>query len=178
MGKLEGIRIRTGPDGYLADDGVSGTEWREGESSALRIVCSCNPMLLETPEESEWLKLVELWDVGPWHEEVTETYGKRELYFEEAAAYVCSEKWTNCPSRGLHGRPSAVSDGRDSARTVKECWLGMLWTGVPESETGLLPPAAVAGEQAPCWMTGMSSCRLHDGVAEREFGKRWMAGAG
>ena len=39
------------PDGNLLDDGVSGTECREGESSGLRSVCSCRPML-ETVEES------------------------------------------------------------------------------------------------------------------------------
>jgi hypothetical protein len=33
---------------------VSGTEWRDGESSALRMVCSCSPMvLLEMVDESE-----------------------------------------------------------------------------------------------------------------------------
>lgn len=31
---------------------MSGTELREGESSALRMVCSCRPMVLDTPEES------------------------------------------------------------------------------------------------------------------------------
>jgi hypothetical protein len=32
--------------------GVSGTPLRDGESSAFRIVCSCNPIVLDTPEES------------------------------------------------------------------------------------------------------------------------------
>lgn len=41
------------PDGYLADEGVSGTELRDGESSALSMVCSCRPMLFDTVEESE-----------------------------------------------------------------------------------------------------------------------------
>jgi len=41
------------PDGYLLDDGVSGTECREGESSGLRSVCNWSPMLLlETVDES------------------------------------------------------------------------------------------------------------------------------
>lgn len=34
------LQIPTGCDGYRAEEGVSGTELREGESSALRIVCS------------------------------------------------------------------------------------------------------------------------------------------
>lgn len=41
------------PDGYLAEEGVSGTELRDGESSALSMVCSCRPMLFDTVEESE-----------------------------------------------------------------------------------------------------------------------------
>jgi hypothetical protein len=41
------------PEGYLADDGVSGTEWRDGESSeGLRRVCTWSPMFWETVDES------------------------------------------------------------------------------------------------------------------------------
>ena len=47
------IEVHTCCDGYLPDEGVSGTEIRDGESSALRMVCSCNPMVFETPEESD-----------------------------------------------------------------------------------------------------------------------------
>jgi hypothetical protein len=41
------------PDGYLAEEGVPGTELRDGESSALRMVCSWRPMLFDTVDESE-----------------------------------------------------------------------------------------------------------------------------
>ena len=52
-GKKDKARTWCRPIGYLAEDGVSGTECRDGESSALRMVCSCRPMvLLETVDES------------------------------------------------------------------------------------------------------------------------------
>lgn len=38
-------------DGWRADCGVSGMEFREGESSALRMVWSWRPVVLETPDE-------------------------------------------------------------------------------------------------------------------------------
>lgn len=31
---------------------MSGIEFRDGESSALRMVCNCKPMLFDTPDES------------------------------------------------------------------------------------------------------------------------------
>lgn len=40
------------PEGYLLEDGVSGTELRDGESSGFSRVCSWRPMVLETVEES------------------------------------------------------------------------------------------------------------------------------
>jgi hypothetical protein len=40
------------PDGYLLDDGVSGTELRDGESSGFRRVWSWRPMVAETADES------------------------------------------------------------------------------------------------------------------------------
>jgi hypothetical protein len=37
----------------LVETGVSGTDTREGESSALRMVCNWSPVVCETPEESD-----------------------------------------------------------------------------------------------------------------------------
>lgn len=40
------------PEGYRAEDGVSGIELRDGDSSeGLRRVCNCRPMPWETVEE-------------------------------------------------------------------------------------------------------------------------------
>lgn len=38
-------------EGYRAEEGVSGIEFLDGESSAFRIVCNWRPMVFDTPDE-------------------------------------------------------------------------------------------------------------------------------
>lgn len=68
---------------------MSGT-LRVGESSALRIVCSWRPMLLETVDES----------TNSQHWQIKEQVAK--------STHVCSERWTSYQNHELRGTQIAV----------------------------------------------------------------------
>ena len=77
----------------LAETGVSGTDIREGESSALRMVCSWSPVVCETPEESDRANVSHVCTTRPLH-------AKRDVCSECVmhSTHACFVKATNCAS--------------------------------------------------------------------------------